>query len=274
MTRTQRLALGLPAFALLVVVFAVPVARMIVLSFKGPSGGVSAATYSRLFGDGVFTRAFVRTLLIGAVVTAICVVLALPLAWTYVRARGRVRAVLLFAIAAPLLINMVVRTYGWTIILGPGGFVDDVLSGVGIDHPPKLIYNDTGVIIGMVHVFLPFMVLPVAASLMAIDRRLYEAGAILGASTARIHRTITLPLARTGIMTGCIIVFALSQGAFVTPLVLGGTSVQVTATLVYTDALVLFDLPSAVAIATVLLAVVAIVAIVQLRLGRARWTQA
>lgn len=274
MRLSHRLALGAPATILLALVFAVPVVRMIVLSFEGPSGGWSTATYADLFANDVFTRAFVRTLLIGVVVTAICLVLALPLAWTYVRARGRLRAVLLFAIAAPLLINMVVRTYGWTIILGPGGFVDDVAHGIGIGHVPKLIYNVTGVVIGMVHVFLPFMVLPVAASMMAIDRRLYEASASLGASTLRMHRTLTLPLIRSGIVTGCIIVFALTQGAFVTPLVLGGTSVQVTATLVYTDALVLFDLPSATAIATVLLVVVAITVIVQLRLGRTRWREA
>lgn len=273
MIRIQRFGLVLAPVVLLGAVFAYPVVRMIVLSFE-PAGQFSTSAYSSLFSGSLFIDAFVRTLLMGAVVTAVCVILALPLAWTYVRSRGAVRSLILFAVAAPLLINMVVRTYGWTIILGTGGFVQDVLQDLGIKNPPKLIYNDFGVILGMVHVFLPFMVLPIAAAMMSIDSRLYEAGSILGARTARMHRTITLPLCRTGIMTGCVIVFALSQGAFVTPLILGGSAVQMTATLVYTDAEVLFNLPGAVAIASLLLAVVALIAMIQLRLTRTRWREA
>lgn len=275
MRRLQRTGLVLPAALLLALVFLLPVARMIVESFRADDGAWPVlAEYADVLGQRYFWEVFLRTLALGSVVTAICLVLGFPLAWVYIHSRGRWRGVLLFAIAAPLLINMVVRVYGWTILLGPGGFSDWVFGELGVEPPPRLIYNLTGVVIGMVHVFLPFMVLALAAALSRIDERLYEAASTLGASGLRRHLTVTLPLARTGIATGSILVFALTQGAFVTPLVLGGTSVHVIATLVYTDTLVLFDLPRATALATILLLLVSCVVAVQVRLGRPRWTRA
>lgn len=269
-----RRALLLPAALVLVVVFLLPVGRLVVESFRAKTGAWPVlGHYHAVLGNSFFWDVLGRTLLLGAIVTSICVILGFPLAWAYVRSHGWQRTVLLFVIAAPLLINMVVRVYGWTILLGPGGFSDWVFHELGISHPPKLMYNLTGVVIGMVHVFLPFMVLSLVPPLARIDRSLYEAAATLGAGRLRLHRTVTVPLVRTGVATGSVLVFALTQGAFVTPLVLGGTSVQVVATLVYTDTLVLFDRGLATALAVILLLIVLAVVGVQLRLGRAKWTR-
>lgn len=263
-----------PAVAVLVAVFLLPVVRLLVESFRAKSGAWPVLTHYRdVLSNGFFWDVLARTLLLGVVVVVICIVLGLPLAWAYVRSRGWQRTALLFVIAAPLLINMVVRVYGWTILLGPGGFSDWLFREVGVSRPPKLMYNLTGVVIGMVHVFLPFMVLSLVPPLVRIERGLYEAAATLGASRLRLHRTITVPLARNGIATGSVLVFALTQGAFVTPLVLGGTSVQVVATLVYTDTLVLFDRALATALAVVLLVIVLTVVAIQLRLGRTKWAR-
>lgn len=270
----RRGLLLLPAGGVLLAVFLLPVARLFVESFRASDGAWPRLThYGDVLSNSFFWDVLGRTLLLGIVVTGLCVILGLPLAWAYIRARGWRRAALLFVIAAPLLINMVVRVYGWTILLGPGGFSDWAFHELGVSHPPKLMYNLTGVVIGMVHVFLPFMVLSLVPPLARIERELYEAAATLGASRLRLHRTVTMPLARNGIATGSVLVFALTQGAFVTPLVLGGTSVQVVATLVYTDTLVLFDRALATALAVILLVIVLAVVAIQLRLGRTKWAR-
>lgn len=268
------MAIALPAIVLLLVVFVLPVGEMVISSFRSPSGTwPSLATYGQLLASRFFVGVFVKTLGLGAVVTGLCLIIGFPLAWAYVHSGPRLRAAVLFAVGAPLLINMVVRVYGWTIILGPGGFVDRVLQYFGVTNPPQLMYNLTGVIIGMVHIFLPFMVLSLAPSLVRIDPNLYESARTLGAGWWRLHRTVTLPLTVPGIRAGTVLVFALTQGAFITPLVLGGASIQVTATTVYTKALVLFDLPGATAVATTLLAVVLVLVAVQERLARTAWLE-
>jgi putative spermidine/putrescine transport system permease protein len=251
----------------LTAIFVVPVGRMIVLSFRGSSGGwPSLNTYRALATHGFFTSVFLQTLALGIVVTALCLVIGYPLAWKYVYSTSRLRAVILFIVAAPLLINTVVRVYGWTVILRPGGFIDRLLAAVGVHSPPQLMYNYTGVVIGMVHILLPFMVLSLAPAITRLDPKLYEAARVLGSGVLRRHRTITLPLTTRGINAGVVLVFALTQGLFLTPLLLGGASVRVTASEVYTKALVLFDLPGAAAVATTLLVVVLLLVTLQGRL--------
>lgn len=274
MKSRRTLSIALPAIVLLLVVFVLPVGEMVLASFRSDSGTwPSLATYQHVLASRFFLGVFVKTLGLGAVVTALCMVIGFPLAWVYVRSGPRLRAAVLFAVGAPLLINMVVRVYGWTIILGPGGFIYRVLQYLGVANPPQLMYNLTGVIIGMVHVFLPFMVLSLAPSLVRIDPYLYESARTLGAGWLRLHRTVTLPLSLPGLRAGTVLVFALTQGAFITPLVLGGASIQVTATTVYTKALVLFDIPGATAVATLLLAVILILVAVQERLARTAWLE-
>lgn len=264
--------LGVPALALLIGLFLIPIVRLVHQSLRAPDGTwPSLGAYRDLFASGTFLPVFGYTLALGAGVTAICLLLGVPLGWAYARGRPRTRAIILFAVAAPLLINMVVRAYGWTVLLGPDGLLPALGRALGWDNPPQLLYHLPAVVIGMVHVFLPFMVLTLVPAITSIDHRLYEAGELLGAAPGRLHRTVTLPLLVPGIRNGCILVFALTQGAFVTPLVLGGANVELTATYVYTSALVLYDLPAATAMAVLLLAFVIVLVVGQFAFGRARW---
>jgi putative spermidine/putrescine transport system permease protein len=276
MVRHHRSAawLLLPATAILLAAFAYPVFRLLLQSFTGPGGEwPSLDSYVTLLSDPFIRAIFLRTLAVGMLATVVCLLFGLPLAWGYVRSRGVWRSLILVSVIAPLLINHVVRTYGWTVILGRAGVVEQFLRWAGVDRPPQLIYTEFAVMVGLVSVFTPFMVLALVPAFARIDNQLYAAATSLGASPLRQLMTITLPLVRPGIAVGCVLVFALTQGAFVAPLMLGGSGVQMTTTLVYTDAMVLYNWPRATATAVILLIVVLLIISLQARLARTRWAE-
>ena len=145
-------------------------------------------------------------------------------------------------IFVPLLFSIVIRTFGWIVLLGSNGLLNGLLIQLGaIDRPVVWLYNFPMTVIGLVHVFLPFMVLSVLSSLSRVDQRIEDAAAILGAGPWRIFRHVTLPLSSQGIFGGCAIVFSLTVGAYVTPRLLGGGRVQVLATEIYTQMLEIGD---------------------------------
>lgn len=264
----------LPALALLAVFMLLPLAEMTQVSFRSESfgqvqPGFVLRNYTELLTRPSNLSLFINTFLSAAAVTLLCVLLGFPVAAAIARASAKWRGVLYFLVAAPLLVNTVVRTYGWLLILGRKGLVNQALLGAGvIDEPLALTGNYVGLIIGGTQVFLPFMILSLTTSLMAIDRRLLEAGDILGAGPVRAFFTITLPLAVPGLIAGSVLVFSLMLGAFVTPLILGGTAIKYISVAVYTDALVLFNLPRATALSMLLMLVVLAVYFLQKRLTR------
>lgn len=264
----------LPAAAVLLGVFVYPVVSLLLQSLTGTAQNwPSLDRFVAVVSDPFIRGIFYRTLLIGLVATVVCLVIGLPLASAYVRSRGPMRTVILVSVLAPLLINHVVRTYGWTVILGRNGVIDHLLQWVGVAHPPRLIYTDFAVLVGLVSVFTPFMVLTLVPSFTRIDDRVYAAATSLGAGPMRQLFTITLPQIRPGVAAGCALVFALTQGAFVAPLMLGGSGVQMTATLVYNDALVLYNWPQATATAVVLLVLVLLIVSLQTRFARTPWAE-
>lgn len=264
----------LPATAILLAVFVYPVVRLLLKSFTGKSQQwPSLDWFDQLISDSFIRDIFYRTLLLGFVTTVVCLLIGLPLASAYVRSGRAWRSLILVSVIAPLLINHVVRTYGWTVILGQNGVADQLLRWLGMANPPRLIYTDFAVVVGMVSVFTPFMVLTLVPAFARIDDRVYAAATSLGAGPLRQLLTITLPLIRPGVASGSVLVFALSQGAFIAPLMLGGSGVQMTATLVYNDALVLYNWPRATATAVILLVLVLLVVSVQARLARTRWAE-
>lgn len=262
----------LPALLLITLLVALPLANMTVISFRQESFGqlLPGFTWSNyiqvLTGDG-YLELFGKTFLTAAAVTVLCALLGFPVAAAIARAPEKWRGLLYFLVAAPLLVNTVVRTYGWLLILGRKGLLNEALLGAGlIDSPLALTGNYLGMIIGGTQVFLPFMILSLTTSLMAIDRRLLEAGDILGAGPVRVFLTITLPLAVPGLIAGSVLVFSLMLGAFVTPLILGGTAIKYLSVAVYTDAMVLFNLPRATALSLLLMLVVLAIYFLQKRL--------
>jgi putative spermidine/putrescine transport system permease protein len=272
-SRLRWLALA-PALALIVLLMVVPLADMALISFRRESFGqvLPEFTWSNYFGlltDPASLSLFAHTFGIAALVTLLCAALGLPVAAAIARAPARWRGLLYFLVAAPLLVNTVVRSYGWLLILGRKGLLNTLLIAAGlIDRPLALSGNLVGLVIGGTQVFLPFMILSLATSLLAIDRRLLESADVLGAGPARSFLTVTLPLAVPGLIAGSVLVFSLMLGAFVTPLILGGTAVKYLSVAVYTDALVLFNLPRATALSLLLMLAVLAIYVLQKRLTR------
>jgi putative spermidine/putrescine transport system permease protein len=192
-----------------------------------PTGGQEKGwvldQYERLFSERLYRGVLVTTLRIGLWTTLIAPFLAYPLALAIARTdRATTRRLLLVVAISPILINLFVLTYGWIIILGPKGLVNQVYFLLGGERPIRLLFSERGMVIGLVHSLLPFMILPVASSLMAVPKSLVEAAGMLGASSLTIFRRIYLPLSLPGLFAGCLLVFTLSISSFVIPLLMGG----------------------------------------------------
>ena len=264
----------MPACVLVLVAMLVPLADMAVISFRRESfgqilSGFTLANYAALLGGWDSLQLLLQTFAVALVVTVCCVLLGFPLAAAIARSPVRWRGLLYFVVAAPLLVNTVVRSYGWLLILGRKGLLNSLLQWAQwTEQPLALTGNLVGVVIGGTQVFLPFMVLSLATSLLALDRRLLESAEILGAGRARAFFSVILPLALPGLIAGSVLVFSLMLGAFVTPLILGGTAVKYLSVVVYTDALVLFNLPRATALSLLLMALVLAVYALQKRITR------
>jgi ABC-type spermidine/putrescine transport system permease subunit I len=250
--------LGLVPILLFLVVFLVgPIWVNLIESLKEPSGAQGLAQYGRIFFDSYYLTVIAQTLIFGFVVTALCILLGYPLGFAVARAQGAAKALLMLVVVTPLMVNVVVRSFGWMVILGGSGALNAGLRALGL---PKLelMYNWTGVTIAMVHVLLPFMVLSIASTLEMLDRRIEEAAAVLGAPPARIFWHVTLPLSTEGIVTGSILVFTLAIGSFVTVLLLGKTSTMVLPLLIYQQLTTSSDWPFAAAMGITLLVIVSL----------------
>ncbi len=251
--------LGLaPVLFVLVIFFVGPLVVNISESLRQPNGGVGFGQYLRILTDNYYLTVIGQTLVFGVVLTLVTAILGYPFGYAIARTRGRIKSILIFAIVAPLLVNVVVRSFGWMVILGGNGALNAELVALGFSKL-ELIYNWTGVSIAMVHVLLPFMALSVASTLETLDLRLEEAAGVLGASPFRTFWAITFPLSLEGLVTGSILVFCLSIGSFVTVLLLGKTSTMILPLLIYQQLTVSSDWPFAAAMGVVLLALVSMV---------------
>jgi putative spermidine/putrescine transport system permease protein len=253
--------------------FIVPMAHLLLVSFSrfdrvtGEVGGLALDNYARFLGDPFYLGILGRTLAIGLAATLASLVLGYPVAYYLARARGRRRAYLMLGILAPLLVSVVVRSFGWLVILGPNGLVNSTLTGLGlVDAPLRLLYTEGAIVLGLTHVFLSFMVLSIAAALDRIDPALIRAAQNLGASGRQAFLRVVLPLSLPGVAAGCLIVFTLSTSAFITPALLGGPRVKVMSFLAYQQSLLLTDWPYGSAIAFILLAITGAAVLVYLRL--------
>jgi len=187
--------------------------------------------YAFIFTDAAQLHGLLNTLRISLVVTVACLLIGYPVAIAITRA-GRHRSLLMFLLVTPMLTDVLIRAYGWIVILGPNGPINSFMAVTGIwPYPHRLIYTELSVVLELVHVNLPFMVLPLAAVLERVNPALREAAMNLRASPTRTFLHVTLPLSRSGIIAGTLLVFALSTSAFVAPLVLGGGNVPVMTTL-------------------------------------------
>lgn len=202
-----------------------------------------------------------------AIVAFICVVIGYPMAAFMAR---RPHPILIVLLISPLLISVVVRTYGWIVLLGPRGLINTLLLSLGIiDTRLRMMFTTGGVIVGLVHVFLPFAVLSILAVYVKIDKSLADASMALGASRVRTFFRVTLPLTMPGVITAATIVYLLTLGAIVTPLLLGSPRQMMLGSMIYEQMLVLFNFSRAAA-AAIFLTASAAIAIIPFQLAE-RW---
>jgi putative spermidine/putrescine transport system permease protein len=270
-----------PAAVLLAVFLLVPYLNIIVMSFRVPGQGTpygegfTLASYVRFFSDSFYMRQVVNTLWIGFLCTAICLAIGFPVAWQLARGGPRFRAIGYALVLSPLLVGIVIRSYGWTILLGNNGLINRTLTNIGlIESPLPLMYNALGIVIALVHVFLPFMILPLMAAIQGVDPSLETAARSLGASRLTAFRRVTLPLCVPGIQAGCILVFVLSLSAYVTPSLIGGLRVKTMAVTVVDALIDTFQWPWGSALALMLAVTGAIIVVVFARLTRMKWKAA
>lgn len=249
-----------PALLLFAVMLLVPLVLSLLLSFNAyhPDQGAIAGTftfehYVHVVQDPYYYEIFWRTLRISALVTLLCILIGAPEAYILSRMGKPWRSVFLLIILAPLLISVVVRAFGWSMLLGPEGLVNGLFKLVGIG-PVKLLYNETAIVIALVHVMLPFMVIPVWTSLQKLDPWVENAALSLSASQFTTLRRVVLPQVMPGILSGSLIVFGLAASSFAIPGLLGGRRMKMVATLIYDEYLNELNWPLGAAIAIVLLA--------------------
>lgn len=267
--------LASPALLLFIGLLLVPLLLTALLSlhaFDGTRGVLPDYTwrnYLEVFSDGYYHEIFLRTGGLALGVTLLCVAFGVPETLILARMRSPWRALFLIVILGPLLISVVVRTLGWAILFGNDGLINSTLIAVGItSEPVRLLFSMTGVAIALTHVLIPFMVISVWANLQKLDPQVENAGLSLGAPPLRVFWRVMLPQLLPGILSGCIIVFALSASAFATPALLGGRKLKVVATAAYDEFLNTLNWPLGATIAMLLL-----LANVLIILGANRWVE-
>lgn len=217
------------------------------------------AHYARLIDVDLYARVFWNTLRISVITSLLATVLAYPVALVMVKSRPIVTRIITLIVIAPLIVSVVVRGYGWQLILtnGPKGMLNWILMTLHIvDAPVAILYTEKAVIIGSLHVFFPMMVLPLASALGKIDPNLEDAARMLGAPWWKVFLRVTLPLSMPGFVAGFTLVFSLTAGSFVIPAILGGASAIMLGNLIEQQIFVVYDWPFGAAIALVLVGVV------------------
>lgn len=253
-------ALTAPGVLFFATLLGAPIAMTVLLSLHsydfttGIQSDWTLANYADVLGDSYFHKIFARTFGLGLLVTLICVLIGVPEAYVLSRLSRRWRSIFLLVVLGPLLISVVVRTLGWALLFGGNGILTMTAQALGFsDKPVSLMFTFAGMTIALVHVLVPFMVIAVWASLQKIDPQCEDAGLSLGASKFTVLRRITLPQAMPGILSGSIIVFALTASAFATPAIIGGRRMKVVATAAYDEYLSTLNWPLGATIAVLLL---------------------
>lgn len=221
--RIATLALLLtPASLIIAIVVVIPVLWLCGLSFV-VDGALSLDHYRRILTEPAYQSVFEQTLEVTATVTVLSVLLGYPLAYCISQLSRRAAAIALVLVIMPFWTAVLVRTYAWLVLLQRRGIINQTLIDLGwIEQPLRIVYNFTGTVIGILHVMLPFLVLPLYASMKAIDRDLMRSAAVLGAPPTYAFWTVFFPLSLPGLITGIMLVCILCLGFYVTPQILGG----------------------------------------------------
>lgn len=219
--------LAVPALVLVGALLVLPVGALFILSAVQTDGSLGFEHYERLRVNASNLDSLRTTLMVSAVTTLVCALLGYPYAYLMSQAGPRVRALMMLAVLLPFWTSLLVRTYAWLVLLQRRGLVNTFLTQMEwVQQPLQLVHNQTGAVIGMAHIMLPFLVLPLYASMRSVDADFLKAAASLGASPARAFWTVFFPLALPGFVAGILMVFVLSLGFYITPALLGGGRVM------------------------------------------------
>jgi spermidine/putrescine transport system permease protein len=276
--RTLVLALLLaPALLWLLLLIVVPHLDLALLSLRERTGPhqyrASLMQYRTFFQEPLYWHVFVRTALVSAVATALTLVVAFPVAWVIAKvARGRASGALFVVCLIPFWVSETVRSLGWLILLRESGVLPALLVKLGITpQPVEMLYHDATILVGLTYTSLLFMVVPLVNSLESLDNALIEAAYNLGAGGVAILRRIVIPHAAPGITAGCIVVFMLTLGNYLTPTLLGGKNSQWFTELIYTQFIVRFNWEQGAAFGFLLLALSTAIVGAGLRLSGQRF---
>lgn len=263
------LSLSLPALFIVGLAAILPILWIIRQSFLTTGGEYTVGNYAKVLSSGLTWSALVTTLELSLGTLAICILLGTPLALALASARPRVANVMMAFVMLPLWTAILVRTYGWLVLLRRDGLINAALTGSGLTAEPlPLVYNFTGTLIGMVHYMLPLFLLPVYAAMRDIDANLIRAAASMGATLGQVIRTVIMPLSAGGIFSGSIIVLIYSIGFFITPAVLGGGKVNPLSTRIERTLSTFQDWGSASVLGILLLVLMALIGVMLLAARR------
>jgi putative spermidine/putrescine transport system permease protein len=275
----RRYGLILPVVLFLIVFLIVPYINMVRISFLVKPAGApyinefTLANYTKVLTDAFYWKILRNTFWYALLTTFLTLVLGYPLAYAIARAPNRRRPLLLMLLIAPLLVGVVIRSYGWLILLGRVGLVNEFLRYLG-RAPVELMYNELGMIIGLVHVFMPFMALSISSALQNISPDVERAARSLGASPWRTFWRVTWPLSLPGVFAGILLVFVLAVSSYVIPILLGGNNVLVIPMLVVQLLLDAYNWPVGSALAMVFFGLTALLlwAYVKIMNRSLRWS--
>jgi putative spermidine/putrescine transport system permease protein/mannopine transport system permease protein len=258
--------LVVPALFLLAF-FLWPLGRVLLRSITDPSLGVH--NYVQIFSGGPYLAVLWNTLETSAVVTALCLLLAYPVAYVMAAAGGFWMQVMGALVIIPLWTSVVIRSYAWMVVFQRNGVLNDALMGLGLtDTPIRFLPGALAVHVGMVHIMLPFMVLPLVAGMRTIDRSLLRAAGVMGATPGQAFRKIFLPLSLPSVAAGCALVFMMSLGFYITPALLGGPRHMMAAVMIEQQANQLLNWGLASALATLLLIATVAIYLLYMRVTR------
>ncbi len=269
-----------PALLVFLGLVIIPLGMTVLLSFydwgqyKGIVPDFTLKNWIEVFTDSYFFEIFMRTFRIAFLVTLAAIVIGVPEAYILNRMSPAWRSAFLLVIIGPLLVSVVARTLGWALLLGSTGLVNQGLIALGlIKSPLEFMFTETGVVIALIHVLIPFMILAVWASLQRLDPQIENAALSLGAGRLTIWRRVILPQIVPGILSGSIIVFALAASAFASPAIIGGRRLKVASTLAYDEFLNTLNWPLGAAVATLLLVALVLITVGSNRLIERRYAQ-
>ena len=257
-----------PTSFLYIITFFIPLITLLVMSFSRFESSVTTVgfyldNYEKILTDGITLKIFFQTVELSLIITLFCLLFGYPVAMLMRRVGPKARLWILLLVVSPLLTSIIVRNVAWVLILGRSGMINDLLISWGlISKPLPLMYNTFGVVLAVVHVYLSFMVLPLFAALSSINNSLEEAAASLGAKPLSIFLNVTLPLSLPGIMAGCTLVFILSMGVYLTPVIMGGNFVVTLPMLIEDAVRNRYNWPEASAMALLLLIAIGIMIVI------------